>query len=90
MSSDLTGRPVRRIAPSIKPFRRLTASPVGMTSYSFYVLTLVAEPVEPVSIFEVTARNSIGAGVGQIAAVVGASLGYRLSNTQRHSSPEAL
>lgn len=61
----------------------------GMTLYSFYVLTLIAEPVEPVSIFEVTARNSIGVGIGLIAAVAGANLGFRLSNAQPHNSPRA-
>ena len=63
---------------------------VGMTLFAFYVLTLIAEPVEPVSIYEVAARNSIGTGVGLIAAVVGANLGVQLSNAQQHNSPEAI
>jgi len=63
---------------------------VGMTLYAFYVVTLIAAPVEPVSVAEITARNSIGAGLGLIAAVIGANLGFRLSSAQSHKSQEAL
>lgn len=60
-----------------------------VTMYAFYVLRLIAEPVEPVSIFEVTVRNSIGTGIGLIAAVAGASLGFQFSNAQPHNSSKA-
>lgn len=59
---------------------------VGMSLWSFYVITLIAEAVQPVSIFEVTARNSIGTGIGLIAAVVGAILGFREIKARLHNS----
>jgi len=62
---------------------------VAMTLFAFYVLTLIAEPVEPVSIFDVAARNAIGTGIGLVTAVVGAYLGFQLHNARRHNSPRA-
>jgi len=61
----------------------------GVTVYAFHILTLIAEPIEPVTIFEVTARNSIGAAIGLVAAVIGANVGFRLSNARLHRSPGA-
>lgn len=58
---------------------------VAGTSYVFYVLMLIAEPAGPVSYVEIAARNSIGAGVGLIAAAFGAHLGFRASETQTES-----
>lgn len=62
----------------------------GLTVFVFYLLTLIAEPIEPVSMFEVTARSAIGTGIGLIVAVLGAELGYQLSNARFRNSPKAM
>ncbi len=61
----------------------------GISGYVFYVLTLIAEPVDPVSVIEIAARNAFGAGFGLIAAVVGADLGSRLRISLSGSLAEA-
>ena len=62
----------------------------GLAIWAFYVLTLVAEPVQPVSIFEVAARNSIGSVIGLLAAVAGADLGMRFKESQSENVAEAM
>lgn len=51
----------------------------GISLYVFYVLMLIAGPVQPVSILEVIARNAIGTALGLLAAIAGAELGFRLA-----------
>ncbi len=57
----------------------------GMTLYRFYVLVRVAEPEQPVSIFQVIAMNWIDTVSGLVAAFIGAVLGFYFSKRETYS-----
>ena len=61
----------------------------SLTLYSFYVLMLIAEPVQPVTMVEIIARNAFGTAFGLVAAVVGADLGSRLGKRKSYGLAEA-
>lgn len=58
--------------------------------WSFHILVKIAEVVQPISFFEVAARNSLGTAIALIAAVIGAELGTRLSITSNQDLLEAI
>ncbi len=62
----------------------------GISIYIFYILTLIAEPVQTVTMFEVAARNSVGVAFGLAAAVLGAEIGSRLSYGKSNGLAEAV
>ncbi len=63
---------------------------VLLSLHSFYILMLIAEPVQPISMFEIIAMNSIGTAFGLVAAVIGADIGFRLAKRRLYELSESV
>jgi len=63
---------VRFVVPAIAYYSIITA-------FAFHIIYLIAQPAQPMSYFEIAARNSLGTALGLVVVVVAAELGTALS-----------